>query len=59
MYSLTIRKPRRRIKTEENAKVGAAVLGTEFFLFLAELAILHYRRILNSASAAWYIHYIA
>ena len=55
MYSLTIRKPRRRIKTEENAKVGAAVLGTEFFLFLAELAILHYRRILNSASAAWYI----
>ena len=33
---------RRRIKTEEKAKVGSTVRGTEFIQFLAALAILHY-----------------
>ena len=32
---------RRRIKTEEKAKVVAAVWGTEFIQFLATLAIWH------------------
>ena len=32
---------RRRINTEEKAKVVAAVWGTEFIQFLAALAILH------------------
>ena len=35
---------RRRINTEEKAKVVAAVLGTEFIQFLAAQAILPYRR---------------
>ena len=39
---------RRRIKTEEKAKVVAAVWGTEFIQFLAALAILHYRTILEN-----------
>ena len=34
-------KHRRRIKTEEKAKVVAAVWGTEFVQFLATLAIFH------------------
>ena len=33
---------RRRIDTEVEAKVVAAVWGTEFIQFLAALAILHY-----------------
>ena len=33
---------RRRIKTEEKAKIIAAVWGTEWIQFLAALAILHY-----------------
>ena len=41
-------KHRRRIKTEEKAKVVAAVWGTEFVQFLAALAILHYRKILKN-----------
>ena len=32
---------RRRIKTEEKAKVVTAVWGTEFILLLATLAVLH------------------
>ena len=36
---------RRRIKTEEKAKVVAAVWGTGFIQFLAALAIMHYRMI--------------
>ena len=32
---------RRRMKTEEKAKVVAAVWGTEFMEFLATLAIFH------------------
>ena len=39
---------RRRINTEEKAKVVAAVWGTEFIQFLAALAILHYRTILEN-----------
>ena len=35
---------RRRIKTEEKAKVIASVWGEEFIKFLAALAVLHYRR---------------
>ena len=34
---------RRRIKTEEKAKVVAAVCGEEFIKFLAALAVLNYR----------------
>ena len=34
---------RRRIKTEEKAKVVAFVLGEEFIKFLAALAVLHWR----------------
>ena len=32
---------RRRIKTEEKAKIVAAVWGTEFIQFLAAKAVLH------------------
>ena len=38
---------RRRISTEEKAKVVAAVWGTEFNQFLAELAILYYEDLKN------------
>ena len=38
----------RRINTEENAKVVAAVLGTEFIQFLAAPAVLHYDHLKNS-----------
>ena len=39
--SLAMVKPyRRRIKTEEKAKVAASVWGTEFILFLAALSVL-------------------
>ena len=34
-------RPKKRTKTEENAKVVAAVWGTEFIKLLAALAILH------------------
>ena len=37
---------RRRIKTEEKAKVVASVCGKEFIQFLAALAVLHWK-ILN------------
>ena len=39
---------RRRIKTEAKAKVVSAVWGTECILFIATLAILHYRTILKN-----------
>ena len=55
---------RRRIKTEEKAKVVAAVWGAEFTQFLARLAILP-RTILEnrmnssfSFKSSWAIHHI-
>ena len=41
LYDVLGMRHRRRIYTEENAKVVVAVWGTEFILFLAELAFLH------------------
>ena len=38
---------RRRINTEEKAKVVAAVWGTEFLQFLAALAVFHYDDVKN------------
>ena len=40
-YRRVTHRHRRRINTEEKAKVVAAVCGTEFIKFLAALAILH------------------
>ena len=44
---------RRRIKTEEKAKVVAAVLGTEFIQFLATLAILHREDLKNRMNSSY------
>ena len=38
---LVSRNHKRRVETEENAKVVAAVCGTEFIKFLAALVVLH------------------
>ena len=48
---------RRRTKTEEKAKVVAAVWGTEMMQFLAALAILHQdalKKGINRITATWW-----
>ena len=49
---------RRRIKTEEKAKVVAAVWGTELIQFLGTLAILHtddLKKEMNSSYSVFFI----
>ena len=45
---------RKRIKTEEKAKVIAASWGTECFQFLAVLAILHQDELKNRVKTAYF-----
>ena len=49
---------RRRINIEEKAKVVAAVWGTDWFISLPQLAVLHYRTILKNMINSYFFQII-